>query len=102
VVIRSPAVVIDPTFVRGTGWAVARPSTGIYCITPPAGISAADTPAIISIEWGNSLGFDLLAYWYKGSPAPCTAGQYHVRTYDFAAGGSPVLSNDVSFAILIP
>jgi hypothetical protein len=86
-------------YVRGTGWAVTRPSTGIYCVTPPAGVNPATTGIELTVEWGNSFGFDLLAYWYKGTAAPCTASQYHVRTYDFAAGGAPALSDDVSFLI---
>ena len=103
VVIRTPSVSIDTTYVRGSGWAVTRPSTGVYCVTPPAGINPANTPAIVTIDWGNSSGFDLLAYWVKLNPfAPCTASQYHIRTYDFAAGGAPVLSDDVSFAVTIP
>jgi hypothetical protein len=99
VITRSPSVGIDPVYVRGPGWAVTRPSTGIYCITPPAGLNPANTGLQVTVEWGNSLGFDLLAYWFKGGTTPCTAAQYHVRTYQFAAGGAPVLSDNVSFMV---
>jgi hypothetical protein len=88
--------------VRGTGWAVTRPSTGVYCVTAPSGQNPATAAVEVTVEWGNSSGFDLLAYWWKGAAhAPCAANQFHVRTYDFAAGGAPVLSNDVSFVIAV-
>jgi hypothetical protein len=81
---------------------VTRPSTGVYCVTPPAGISPTTNPAVVTVEWANSLGFDLLAFWNKISPfAPCGAGQYQVRTYQFP-GGAATLSDNVSFSILIP
>ena len=101
---RVPSLAIDGTYVKGTGWAVVRGTsapTGVYCVTPPAGINPAANPPIVTIEWSNSLGFDLLAYWDKGH-GNCTAAQYQVRTYDFPAGGSPVLSNDISFLVTIP
>jgi hypothetical protein len=93
---------IDPTYRRGTGWAVAHPSVGVYCVTPPAGINPATDNAVVTVEWANSLGFDLLAYWNKLVPfAPCVAGQYQVRTYNFP-GGAAALSDNISFQILIP
>ena len=50
---------------------------------------------------GNSLGSDLLAYWVKLTPfAPCAAGQFQVRTYNFP-GGAAALTNNVSFVIEI-
>jgi hypothetical protein len=101
VVLRVPSVGIDPTYVRGAGWAVTRPSTGIYCVTPPAGINPATTAIELTVDWGNSFGSDLLAYWVKLTPfAPCVAGQYQVRTYNFP-GGTAALSDNVSFVISI-
>jgi hypothetical protein len=102
VVVRSPSVGIDPTYIRGTGWAVTRPSSGIYCVTPPAGVNPAADSAVVTVDWANSLGSDLLAYWVKLNPfAPCVAGQYQVRTYNFP-GGAAALSDNISFQILIP
>ena len=86
-------------YIRGTGWAVTRPSTGVYCVTPPAGLNPANTGIQLTVEWGNSFGFDLLAYWWKGGRRLAPRAQYHVRTYQFAAGGTPVLSDDVAFMI---
>jgi hypothetical protein len=98
------------TFVASTTknfTSVSRPSTGIYCLTPAPGISNAQ-PAVVTVEWGLSSGFDLLAYnWGFGasgqSGSPCSAGQFHVRTYRFGANpASPALSNNVAFQILVP
>ena len=98
---RSPVVAIDPAFTRGTGWAVTRPSTGIYCVTAPTGVNPATAAINLTVEWGNSFGFDLLAYWWKGANnAPCTASQFHIRTYDYTAL-PPALSNDVAFIISV-
>jgi hypothetical protein len=86
---------------------VTRPSTGVYCLTPAAGIANAQ-PAVVTVEWGLSSGFDLLAYnWGFGangqSGSPCAAGQFHVRTYQFGANpASPALSNNVAFQIFVP
>jgi len=55
----------------------------------------------LTVDWGNSLGSDLLAYWVKLTPfAPCVAGQYQVRTFNFP-GGAAALTNNVSFVIEI-
>jgi hypothetical protein len=84
-------------------WTVNRPAaapTGVYCLTV-AGVNPTTAAAIVTVEWGASSGFDLLAYWYKGA-GTCAVGQFEVRTYDFAAGGAPVLSNDVEFLVVIP
>ena len=101
VILRSPAVGLDPTYRRGTGWAVTRPQDGIYCITPPAGVSPTTSAISLTVDWGTSLGSDLLAYWVKLTPfAPCAAGQFQVRTYNFP-GGAAALTNNVSFVIEI-
>ncbi len=91
-----------PNLRIGT-WTVNRPGvapTGVYCLTV-AGVSPATDAAIVNVEWGQSLGFDLLAYWVQ-TPFQCAAGQYEIRTYQFAAGGTPVLSNNVQFLVVIP
>jgi len=80
--------------------AFSNPSTGIYCITPSIAINTAKDYPVVSIEWGTSLGYALLAYWY-GSAADCPTGALEVQTYDFNAGGYPVVSANVSFDLLI-
>jgi len=94
------APTIDPAYSKGT-WAVTRPSTGVYCLTPPAGVSPSNAPAYVTVEWGDSSGFDLLAYWVKLNTFQCAAGQYAVRTYRFP-GGVAALSSTVAFTLLVP
>jgi hypothetical protein len=84
-------------------WAVNRPAaspTGVYCLSI-AGVDPATDVAIVTVEWGASLGFDLLAYYLR-VPFQCAAGQFEVRTYQFAGGGAPVLSNNIQFLVYIP
>lgn len=91
------------TLYRIGTWTVNRPAAspvGVYCVTV-AGVSSATDAAIATVEWGASSGFDLLVYWNRFGGA-CTLGQYEFRTYDFQAGGAPVLSNDVEFLVVIP
>lgn len=77
--------------------AVNRPSTGVYCLTTTVNLT--NTPVLTTIEWGNSSGSDLLAYW-NAAGSGCVAGQVSVRTYDTLS--APVLSNDVAFGVFIP
>ena len=84
-------------------WTVSRPAaspTGVYCMTV-TGASITTEVLIPSVEWGASLGFDLLAYALR-TPFQCPAGSFEVRTYQFAAGGTPVLSNQIEFLAYIP
>src|SRR5262245_55919313 len=84
--------------------AVSRPSTGVYCLTPAANLTLTNVPVSVTVEWGASIGFDLLAFPVM-SPlpfTPCTGNQLQVRTYQFAAGGTPVLSNNVAFFVWVP
>jgi hypothetical protein len=100
VVLRTPTVSFDPARALKGFTAVTRPSTGIFCLTPTAALSKTADTAIVTVEWDNSFGFDLLAFWSK-SGVGCSPTQWAVRTYDFAAGGAPVLSDDVSFQITV-
>ena len=78
---------------------VRRPVTGVYCVTPAAGISPANSAAFVTVEWGNSGGIDLLAFNVDANTTDCTAAEFDVRTY---TGSPPVLGNNVAFQILIP
>ena len=89
---------IASAFLKGT-WDVNRPSTGVYCLSVDEA-DPATQPAVVTVEWGQSSGSDLLAFWFREG-GDCEASEYEVRTYDFG-GGSPVLTNDVAFMILIP
>lgn len=91
---------IGPVFVRAKNFiALARPSTGLYCLTPAAGINLVGSVAVVTVEWGNSLGNDLLAFVNDGTHN-CPAGQLEVRTYQNFS--SLTLSNTVSFNVVLP
>ena len=75
-----------------------KDSDGVYCWTPkPGRVSIPSTdPPTITPEYYSSNNYDLLAYW-GASSSECGDGDYEVRTYAFAGGGQPVLSDQVRF-----
>ncbi len=86
-----------PAFLLNKGFsAVSRPSTGIYCLTTAVDFSA--TPALASVEWGNSSGSDL-AVFVRQPSFSCAAGQLEIRTYTMSTA---TLTNLVSFHVFIP
>jgi len=92
---------VSGEYLKGV-WSVRRPAgepTGVYCLTAPEGLDPAIDPAIVTVEWGQSNGNDLLAYWRR-SRLDCDPSEYEVRTYDFSAL-PPALTNDVEFLITI-
>ena len=81
---------------------VTNPSTGITCIkpTPGKGIGIGRIVPAVSVEWGWSIGNDLVAFYFSNEPiffTDCPAGYIEVRTYDF--GGN--LSDRVAFTIVV-
>jgi hypothetical protein len=79
-----------------------KDSDGVYCLTPkPGGVDPSTDPPAITPEYYSSNNYDLLAYW-GASSSECGDGNYEVRTYAFAGGGQPVLSNQVRFMIVVP
>jgi len=98
---RSPGVAFEAARTKNFT-AVTRPATGVYCLTPAAGITLNNVGPQVTVEWGNSLGFDLLAFPVGLLPfAPCTGTQIQVRTYQLP-GGVATLSDNVSFFIWVP
>ena len=84
--------------------AVSHPDTGVYCLTPAAGIDPTLAPAVVSPEWADSHGWDLLTEWDStGSFAggPCSTGDYVVRTFQLP-GGTPTPSDEVAFVVIVP
>jgi hypothetical protein len=80
----------------------SNPSTGVYCIKPSVALNFSKIYPLLSIEWGTSDGFALLAYWRDiASSSDCPAGELEIQTYDFNAGGYPVASGNVSFSFVI-
>jgi len=83
--------------------AVTNPSTGVYCLTPSGGVTEAGSAPAVTVEYGNSTGDNLSAYWQDATGGnDCAAGQFEVRTYTFTAGGNNTLSNNVGFTIVVP
>jgi len=57
---------------------------------------------LVSIEWGESSGNALLAFWRDTRlSTDCGSGQLEVQTFDFDAGGAPVASQRVAFDLVI-
>jgi hypothetical protein len=81
--------------------ACSRPATGIYCLTPAAGINPTNSLAFVTVEWGRSSGSLLAAFvedaGMDGTTDACGAARFEVHTYDFA--GKP--SDSVAFYILV-
>jgi hypothetical protein len=79
-----------------------REGEGSYCLTPEAGgVDPTEDPPAVTVEYSASNDADLLAFWNKGA-TDCDEGEYQVLTFDFAAGGQPVLTDDVEFMIVVP
>lgn len=75
---------------------IATGSPGRYCLTPAAGISPTESTAIVSPEFGDSVGTALATYvWLGGSE--CPTGQFEVITL---SGGAA--SSNVAFTIGVP
>jgi hypothetical protein len=78
-----------------------RPTTGIYCLTPAAGINPNTSPAFVTVEWGFSSGNSLAAFVEDtnvfGETDDCGTGAYEVRTYNFKGEAT----DSVAFYILV-
>ena len=92
----------DATYTKNFT-SVRRPAaspTGVYCITPGAGINPATSNAFVTVNWGPSIGNDLLAFIVTPNTFDCTATEFSVRTYN--TFGALALSNSVQFRIFVP
>ena len=82
--------------------AVTNPSPGVFCIQSSVSLNLKDIFPLVSIEWGESSGNSLLAFWRDTSiESDCKSGWLEVQTFDFNAGGAPVESNEVAFDLVI-
>ncbi len=82
---------------------VTSPNTGVFCLrlASDLGLTNPEIFAHVTVEWGDSFGSDLLAYWQGTNQFGCPdIDQVEIRTYDFI-GGSATLSNDVAFVASI-
>jgi hypothetical protein len=95
------------TLSRTSGFtAVSRPATGIYCLTPVAGIDAQNLPAVVSVEWQNTANPEGNASAiYDTTSTSCAANQFKVRTERQSIVNGALVSeeaNDISFSIIVP
>jgi hypothetical protein len=80
---------------------VTNPSTGVFCIEPAVALNFKHIYPLVSVEWGDSLGNALLAFWRDTTlGTDCPAGWLEVQTFDFGSG-SAVASQDVAFDLVI-
>jgi hypothetical protein len=95
----SPTFVTDRTknFIS-----VRQPSgqTGVYCLTPAAGIDPQTTIAVATPEWLASSGNDL---WVQATDwsGHCNSNEFGFITLGLSSG-SVVFTNNVRFKVLVP
>jgi hypothetical protein len=87
--------------IRSTGVVtVNRVSTGTYCIKTDVRVDK--TVPAVSVEWGESSGDGLLAFWrWNAFDCPNDRRWVEVRTFAFGLL-SPSLSDDVAFTLTVP
>jgi hypothetical protein len=79
-----------------------HPSTGIYCLLPSVPLDQTQDFPQVSVEWDNSSGFGLLAYWQDTVEfSDCPSGYMEVKTYDMNSGDAPVISDNVAFDVSV-
>jgi len=80
--------------------AVERKSTGVYCLTPAAGIDYSHP--IASVEWSKTLESNVLVEPIAGPEVQgCAAGHFEVHTFEFT-GAAVSPSNTASFTVFAP
>jgi hypothetical protein len=82
--------------------AVSNPSTGQICLELANGIQIRTAP-VVSVDWSNSSGSGLLAFW-RPANAGCpgaTPRTVNVTTFNFSSG-TPTAANTVAFVVLVP
>lgn len=79
--------------------AVSHPTVGSYCLTPAAGISPNSGTASVSVDWAESYGNVLFAYYVDSYFAHnCPASTYEVITFD----GTGTATDNAGFTIVVP
>jgi hypothetical protein len=100
----NPGAVPTASFdaARTSGFtAVSHPNPGIYCLTPAAGISPADRPSVVSVDWdtttspeGNGVAMRTLSF--------CPAGTFGVLTERRVGSGDASNADNIGFSIIVP
>ena len=76
---------------------VTHPATGVYCLTPEAGVDANQGPALVSPDAGQSTSMSLVT-WVEFPVFNCSPGRFEVRTQDLTGAAS----NAVGFVFAVP
>ncbi len=98
----SPAGLVPEQSMGFTG--IRSSATGIYCLTPVSTINPATEAPVVSGEVGysGSEAFVPLAVVYARQPTKdCGTNEFEVKTYKLESG-SPTLSKEVAFTIIVP
>ena len=86
--------------------AISHPATGVYCLTPAAGIDANASPPVASVDWGSSTAPERDFVEVRVRHLECAANQYEIHTFQGAnsAGnlGVPAPSDAVAFSVIVP
>jgi hypothetical protein len=88
--------------VRAKGFkSVTSPSPGIYCLRlKDKTLKVGQLTPMVSTEWGNSGGYDLLVQVYRAA-SDCPARSIEVMTFN-EAGGSWEFYDNISFYVMVP
>jgi hypothetical protein len=87
---------------------VSRPSAGIMCLSPAAGIDPATAGALVSAE--TSLGASIFGPFLAhaevdASGADCAAGEFEVKTWSYDFGTTPptpTLYDSIGVSVIVP
>ena len=82
--------------------AVTHPSVGLYCLTPPAGVSASNRPWVVTVDWNTTADPEGNATALFIDGLPCTTDQFGVQTERSGDTSNAVPANDVGFTIIVP
>ena len=85
----------DLIAARSKNAAVRHATTGIYCITPAAGIDPTTASLVVSSDFANS-GTNLTIAQIRSTNIDCNAGELEVRIWDNGT------AHDSQFSFLIP
>ena len=86
------------SFTYNKGFAsVTHPGTGTYCLaaSKPAKFNPFTRPALVTVDWGQSIGSSLMAF--IDYDAGCPANDYEILTYD-TSGAS---TDNAAFVIAV-
>ena len=75
-------------------------STGVYCLQAADGISSAELPEVVSVDWGTSIPSNPAAHAHPGFN--CAAGQFEVVTRDNSGATAGAYASNISFYIIVP